>query len=118
LTIRCPVGAVRSAQVVRCASSKEECSDGHATDDWVAEPDVFISLRAEYWDAHPRRVPLVVEVSRSSARCDRVTKRMLYPLAEVDEDWVVDHTIGTVIAPRAFPDVEIDVAEVLPPTAS
>jgi len=92
----------------------------------------------DYWHAHPTRASLVVEVARSSARYDRITKARLYGLSEVDEYWVVDHNTGTVVVHRdrrdgawatiltfrrgqriamlAFPDVEIDVAEILPPT--
>ncbi len=111
-----------------------------ATEDSVPEPDIYISPKADYWRAYPTRALLVVEVARTSARYDRVTKRKLYALAEVDEYWIVDHNTGTVVVHRdrkgagwntmltfergaklaslAFPDVEIDVSEILPPTES
>ena len=108
-----------------------------ATADSLPEPDIFVSPKAEYWTANPTKAHLVVEVSRSSARYDRGTKARLYALSEVDEYWVVDHSTGTVVVHRdrregqwdtlltfyrgqriamlGFPDVEIDVAEILPP---
>ena len=111
-----------------------------ATEDSLPEPDIYISPKADYLTARPTRAHLVIEVSRSSAHYDRVTKRKLYALAEVDEYWVVDHNTGTVIVHRdrraggwntmltfergdqlamlAFPDVAIDVAEILPPSES
>ena len=117
---------------VRCQSTFD------ATGDSMPEPDVFVIPNGDYWHSHPTRANLVVEVSRSSARYDRITKRKLYALAEVDEYWIVDHNTGTVVVHRdrraggwdtmrtftrgqriamlAFPDVEIDVAEILPPT--
>jgi Uma2 family endonuclease len=109
-----------------------------AASEWSEpEPDVFAMPPGEYWDDHPDRAYLVVEVSRSSLRRDRGLKAKLYARASVEEYWIVDHvhqhievlreprdgiwhvqTIvqrGDVIEMRRFPDVRIAVAAILPP---
>ncbi|MEO8706411.1 MAG: Uma2 family endonuclease [Kofleriaceae bacterium] len=102
------------------------------------QPDVLVTAPgAHEWKAHADRAFLVVEVSRSSLAKDTGPKAVLYGLAEVDEYWIVDHVNavvevyrdrhegswrtkstylrGATIALAAFPDVTIEVAEILPP---
>jgi Uma2 family endonuclease len=100
------------------------------------EPDLVV-VPPGNWQDHASRAYLVVEVSRSSLRRDRGPKTLLYGLAEVDEYWIVDHVHGVVevhrdrqdgrwqtvtkhhrgetIAPLAFVDVGVAVADILPP---
>jgi Uma2 family endonuclease len=107
-----------------------------AGDDSEPEPDIYVTAPTG-WGEHPSHAHLVVEVARSSLRYDRTTKALLYALSDVDEYWVVDHVHGTVeiyrdrddgrwrtmtthgrgetVAPRAFPDVTVAVAEIVPP---
>jgi Uma2 family endonuclease len=107
-----------------------------ATDDSEPEPDVFVVPQADHWNERASRAYLVVEVSRSSLRRDRA-KRSIYLRADVDEYWIVNHNDGCVevyrdrrdgawqsltkhfrgetVSPLAFPDVQIPVAEILPP---
>ena len=101
------------------------------------EPDILIVPAGTYWDDHPARAFLIVEVSRSSLRKDKGPKAILYGLAEVDEYWIVNHVENVVEVYRerhdgewrsrtthargetlrmlAFPDVEIAVNHILPP---
>jgi Uma2 family endonuclease len=103
------------------------------------QPDVAVVPALEYWSEHPTRAFLVVEVARSSLRKDKVTKALLYGLADVDEYWIVNHVDevvevyrdrhdgewrqrtthqrGETIAMVAFPDVQLAVSEILPPVA-
>lgn len=107
-----------------------------ATDVSEPQPDVFLIPQQRYWREHPNRAYLVVEVSRSSLRRDRI-KRAIYADATVDEYWIVNHHTecvevyrgardgewatktthgrGEVLSPLAFPDVEIPIDEILPP---
>jgi Uma2 family endonuclease len=102
-------------------------------------PDIFVTPNGNYWDEHPDRAFLVVEVARSSLRRDRSVKTKLYGLAHVDEYWIVNHVDrvvevhrdphegtwrqvslhhpGESIAMLAFPDVTIAVSDILPPEA-
>jgi Uma2 family endonuclease len=112
-----------------------------ATDDSEPEPDCYVVPNDfSRWTEHPTRAFLIIEVARSSLRYDRGTKAFLYGISEVDEYWLVDqvhgavevhrdrhegewrsvtvHQRGDVIAMLAFPDVQISVADVLPPVAS
>ena len=108
-----------------------------ATDDSEPQPDVYVVPNGDYWRAHPDRAFLVVEVSRSSLEYDRAVKSLLYGFSVVDEYWIVNHVDGVVEVRRdrrdgvwntvtvhqrgevvsmlAFPDVQIPVAEILPP---
>jgi Uma2 family endonuclease len=103
------------------------------------EPDVFVVPNREYWSEHPSKAFLIAEVARSSLRKDKGPKAVLYSLADVDEYWIVNQVDGVVevyrerrdgdwqskqtygrghtIAMAAFPDIEIAVAEILPPVA-
>jgi Uma2 family endonuclease len=123
--------ALAGRAVVRCQSSFA------ASDDSEPEPDIYVTPLGDYWDDHPSRAFLVIEVARSSLAYDRDEKASLYSTSQVEEYWVVDQVNGVVevrrdrhdgawrtiasyrrgdrIAPLAFPDVEIEVSEVLPP---
>ncbi len=109
-----------------------------ASDDSEPEPDIYVTPSARYWKEHPTRAFLIVEVARTSLTYDRNEKAVLYGLSEVDEYWIVDqvhglveirrdrqngiwrsittHRRGDTIAMLAFPDVELAVSEILPPT--
>ncbi len=112
-----------------------------ATEDSEPEPDCYVVPNdIDRWKEHPTRAFLIVEVARSSLRYDRRIKALLYGISEVDEYWVVDqvhgtlevrrdrhegewrsitiHQRGDVIAMLAFPDVQIAVAEILPPVSA
>lgn len=104
--------------------------------DSVPEPDLALLRRGSYRSGSPRPadVLLVVEIAESSLRYDRTTKLRLYARAGVREYWVVSVAgewievyrspggdayrerrragVGERIAPAAFGDVVIEVAEV------
>lgn len=123
--------ALAGRAVVRCQSSFA------ASDDSEPEPDIYVTPPGDYWDDHPSRAYLVVEVARSSLAYDRNEKASLYGISQVDEYWVVDQVNGVLevrrdrhegewraiasyrrgdrVALLAFPDVELDVSEILPP---
>ena len=108
-----------------------------ASDISEPQPDVAVVPNGQYWDDHPTKAFLIVEVARSSLRKDKGPKQLLYGLAEVDEYWIVNqvenvvevyrdrhngewrqrttHQRGDTIAMLAFPDVQIAVGEILPP---
>ena len=110
-----------------------------ASDESVPEPDIFVVPPGSYWSELHTRSFLVVEVARSSVRRDRV-KRVVYGRAKVDEYWIVNHVDGCVevyreplngswqqmsvhrrgetLSPLAFPDVQIAIADILPPVES
>jgi Uma2 family endonuclease len=111
-----------------------------ATEDSEPEPDCYVvPNRSDRWTTHSTRAFLIVEVARSSLAYDRRTKAFLYGISDVDEYWVVDqvhgtvevrrdreqgewrsitvHQRGEVIAMLAFPDVQIAVADILPPAS-
>jgi Uma2 family endonuclease len=99
-------------------------------------PDVAIVPPGDYLEAHPAVAWLIVEVAESSRRKDRGTKARLYAECNVTEYWVVDLGSGLIevygdivrgeytrvvpyrkgerIALTQFPDVVVDVADVLP----
>ena len=102
------------------------------------QPDVLVVPNVDNWKHHPTSAYLVVEVARSSLDRDQGAKALLYGMAEVEEYWIVNHqdevvevyrdrrdglwhskTIhgrGERIAMLRFPDVEIIVDEILPPS--
>ena len=61
-------------------------------DESEPEPDVAVVPGAarEYWDAHPSRPVLVVEVADSSVDLDREHKASLYARAGVLDYWIVN----------------------------
>ncbi len=108
-----------------------------ATEDSQPEPDISVVPIADYWDHHPDRAYLVVEVAYSSVRIDLGVKAGIYAEAGVAEYLVVnladdvvevfrdpapdgyrDHQRvgrGEVVRVAAFPDVELAVDDVLGP---
>ena len=104
-------------------------------DESEPEPDIVISPRADYRREHPGRALLLVEVAESSLRKDRRIKARLYARAEVPEYWLVNLVDGLVevhrdpeagryrtitqvgrgesLAPLAFPDIVLQVDELL-----
>lgn len=106
-----------------------------AGDESVPEPDLALLPPGDYATAHPDRALLLVEVADSSLERDRGLKAALYAQAGVPEYWVVnlpDRTLGVYrdpragayadvstrrpgerVAPIAFPDLEVDVSEVV-----
>ena len=60
-------------------------------DESEPEPDVAVVVGSarEYWDAHPSRPVLVVEVADSSIALDREHKASLYARARVPECWIL-----------------------------
>ncbi len=61
-------------------------------DESEPEPDVAVvpGTAREYWDAHPSRPVLVVEVADSSAALDRERKLSLYARAGVPDYWIAN----------------------------
>jgi Uma2 family endonuclease len=102
------------------------------------EPDVLITSNPdpETYGTEQSLPLLVIEIADSSLRYDRLTKAALYADAEIPEYWIVnlvDDVLevfsqpqsgvyqsqthlqpGQRIAPEAWPDVEIDVAQLIP----
>jgi Uma2 family endonuclease len=104
-----------------------------------AQPDLtLLRWRPDFYTSrHPTAddVLLLVEVSDSSASWDRTVKRPFYSLAGIPETWLVDlgtnlvevatdpgtddyHQVrpvgaGGIVTPLAFPDLALDVAELL-----
>ena len=105
------------------------------------EPDILITSNPdpESYGTEQALPLLVIEIADSSLRYDRLTKAALYADAEIPEYWIVnlvDDVLevfsrlqagvyqsqthlrpGQRIAPRAWPDVEIDVAQLIPAPA-
>jgi Uma2 family endonuclease len=104
-----------------------------ASDDSEPEPDVAVVPPRDYRKEHPSEAFLIIEVSFSSQRKDRVLKAGLYAECGVPEYWVVDVPARTIdvftrpvggryesvvtrqdeeyIAPTSFPDVMVRVAD-------
>ncbi len=61
-----------------------------------SEPDVAVvpGTAREYWDAHPSRPVLVVEVTDSSVALDREHKTSLYARSGVPDCWIVSINEG------------------------
>lgn len=142
-----PIDPAHSESTTRAADSLRQQLAGRArvreqnplaaSDISEPEPDVAVVPNAEYWNEHPTKAFLIIEVARSSLRKDKGPKQVLYGLAEVDEYWIVNqveevvevyrdryngewrqrttHQRGDTIAMLAFPDVQIAVSEILPP---
>jgi Uma2 family endonuclease len=91
---------------------------------------------ADHTRAHPAVALLVIEVADTSVQKDRGVKTALYAAAGIPEFWLVNLTDGTVdvynrptagrydqvsvvgaggqLAPRAFPEIQIPRAAILP----
>jgi Uma2 family endonuclease len=104
-----------------------------ACDDSEPEPDVAVVPLGSYTAEHPARALLIIEVAESSLEYDRDTKGPLYAASGVAEYWVVDLAgraievysesrdgryartrrvpEGASVAPAAFPDVTVAVAD-------
>jgi len=107
-----------------------------ASDDSEPEPDIAVIPSQDYSRAHPAQALLIVEVSNSSLRKDRLLKAGLYARAAVPEYWIVNladqvveihrmpeggeyrsvTTRGTdeVIHPEAFADLRVEIAALFP----
>lgn len=107
-----------------------------AFDESEPEPDIVLTAPGDYATGHPDRAFLIIEVADTSLDYDRDTKAPLYACSAVDEYWIVNlaqrlvevhsdpvdgqyskrviHKAGAFIAPRAFPDVMVDVGSLLP----
>lgn len=107
------------------------------TDDSEPEPDLAVisGSPTEYWEEHPHTALLIVEVAYSSLDYDQERKRPLYARAFIPEYWILnlnerrlevyrepengDYTThatfseNDVIAPQAYPEQKITVADFL-----
>jgi len=112
-----------------------------AGDESVPEPDLAVvpGTPEDYWERHPSKAHLIVEVAQSSVIQDRITKAAIYARAGIPCYWIVnvrDRCVevfrepdrwkaeyGSVLratgkqtfAIDAFPDVTFEAAELLPP---
>ena len=106
-----------------------------ATDNSEPEPDVAIVPIDDYHRQHAGEAHLIIEVAESSLKRDRGQKQRIYAQAGVPEYWIVNvpgrcvevHSEPRVedyaqcevvgydgaLAPRAFPDVVIEVRQIL-----
>lgn len=67
-----------------------------ATEDSEPEPDLSVVPPGDYSAAHPTTAWLVVEVTQSSGKLDRVLKADLYATANVELYWLVDLELNVV----------------------
>jgi Uma2 family endonuclease len=110
-----------------------------APDESEPEPDLLVVPPGDYLDAPPSRAWLIVEVADSSLTRDRAKAR-LYAAAGVTEYWIVNlpeavvdvhrepraegyasverRGRGDVVRLVSFADIEVRLAEVLPPEGS
>jgi Uma2 family endonuclease len=106
------------------------------SDDSEPEPDVALVPNEDYSHEHATWAFLVVEVAETSLRKDRLVKAAMYARAGIPEYWIVNleeravevyraprggayasvtaHEPHETLAPEAFSDVKVPVAEVLP----
>ncbi|CAN5923366.1 hypothetical protein BH11MYX4_BH11MYX4_55950 [soil metagenome] len=106
-----------------------------AADDSEPEPDVAVVPLGDYHLGHPDQALLLIEIAASSLRKDRLVKAPLYAASSVREYWIVNvpervievhrgptaggwasvtrHEHGETIAPEAFPDVNVRIADVI-----
>jgi len=106
------------------------------SDDSEPEPDIAVVRPGRRFDEHPSTALLVIEVADASLRKDRGIKAALYARAGVPEYWIVDlparvlevhrdpqgdayatverHGRGETVPLLTFPDVAVDVAEIVP----
>jgi Uma2 family endonuclease len=107
-----------------------------AWDESEPEPDVSVVPLGDYSVDHPGQALLIIEVADSSLDEDRETKAPLYAASGVPEYWIVNLVEKVVeiytdpadgryrnsrrarsretVAPGAFPDVVMSVADLLP----
>ena len=105
-------------------------------DDSEPEPDIAVVSLGDYSSGHPTDAHLVVEISGSSQRRDRLVKGPIYARARVEEYWLVDlnsrvaevhrHSNGArftsvvrvgedeSLHALRFPDVEVSMRNILP----
>jgi Uma2 family endonuclease len=110
-----------------------------APDESEPEPDVTVVAPGDYLDDHPKAAWLIIEVADSSLLRDRA-KAKLYAAAGVSDYWIVNlvddvvevhrephaagyamvtkHGRGEVVRLVSFPDVDVRVADILPPEGS
>jgi Uma2 family endonuclease len=106
-----------------------------ASDGSEPEPDVAVVPKRDHHEAHPTEAWLIVEVAQSSVKKDRVLKAQLYAESGVPEYWIVNvadglievhcdivggaytrvtpYRRGDAVALGRFPDVQIQVADVI-----
>ena len=106
------------------------------SEDSEPEPDIALVPAADYTRAHPAVALLVIEVADTSLQKDRGVKAALYAAAGIPEFWLVNLTEGSVdvhhrpmagrydhvsvvgaggqLTPRAFPEIQIPLAAILP----
>jgi Uma2 family endonuclease len=107
-----------------------------ASDESEPEPDLAIVPIDNHAARHPSTAHLIIEVAASSLKKDRQVKAPLYAASGFPEYWIVNvaarsievfrdpgdsgyrsesiHTSGSTIAPLAFPDIAIAVADLFP----
>jgi Uma2 family endonuclease len=105
-------------------------------DDSEPEPDIAVVRLGDYSASHPAEAILVVEISESSLRRDRLVKGPIYARAGVEEFWLIDLGARVVDVHRypdsgrftsivrveegeslrllRFPHVEVSLREILP----
>jgi Uma2 family endonuclease len=101
----------------------------------LPQPALAVVPREDDWSRHPDVAFLVIEVSESTLRYDRGVKRALYAECGIPEYWIVNlvdgvidvhdrlvdgaytrvtsHARGASIVIGAFPDVSIEVSDVI-----
>jgi Uma2 family endonuclease len=116
------------------ADVRVQCSFA-ASDGSEPEPDIAVVPVGRYDASHPDEALLIVEVAVSSLERDRTAKAQLYAECGVPDYWIVNvvdglvevhtdivrgaysritsHDVSETIAPRAFPDTSVRVADVL-----
>ena len=107
-----------------------------APDESEPEPDLLVAPLGDYLDAPPDKAWLIVEVADSSLERDRAKAR-LYAAAGVTEYWIINlldkhvevhrepqaggyarvtsYGRGGIMRMVAFEDVQVPVADILPP---
>jgi Uma2 family endonuclease len=105
-------------------------------DDSEPEPDIAVVPLGDYSAGHPTAAYLVVEISGSSLRRDRLVKAPIYARAGVEEYWLIDLNVRVVEVHRhsdggrftsivrvgedgslrvlRYPDVDISMRDILP----
>lgn len=110
------------------------------SDDTEPEPDIAVVPEGNYWQEHPTSAHLIIEVAQSSYLKDTRLKALLYARANITDYWIIDVVRGEVIvfrqprpdgyasrqvygrgdtiAPLKFPDVVLDVGDLVGPEAA